>query len=748
MGTVEGWIIDLYRRGDFMVVWLKERGGKTVRLTDSWRQHIFVAGDHRDLVNLAENLHVEGTGFDERLVRPEDDEPSIVLKVPIKANWNAEQIARIIMAHGGYRRYELHNVDVAPSQLYMYEKGIYPFGYLQATSRGNTVCWKLNDSLESVDYEIPPLSKAELSVKTSMEGRLQSLSDPIESITVRTDDEEYCIDFGDEGEKLITLSKTIQEIDPDIIYTVGGDKFIFPYLSHRAIANNVLEQFTIDRESTPLKARYGGGHTYISYGRTYHRPAPTRIPGRIHIDISGSTLYRECGLPGIIEVARLCRIPVQRVVDTTIGTSMTSAQLYEATSLGILIPWRKTYVESLKTAKELLTADRGGFYYEPLAGLHEAVGELDFTSLYPTIMFKKNISGETVRCDCCPNSRNRVPELDYNICERRIGIVPRSLKTILEKRRLYKELRRRTFDQGIRKIYEMRQAALKWILVCAFGYLGFKNARFGRIDAHIATCAFARKILTDAAHLAESRGFKIIHGIVDSLWIWKEDAQEEDYRRLKFDVEEATGFPVTLEGVYRWIVFLPSKVHSKVPVSNRYYGVLNDGRIKDRGIATRRGDMPPIVKRCVWEILDVLAEAKKAEEFYEKLRTTPKIVNRYIHMLRGGMVPIEMLTIQKRLQKPSSYRNRVCQAIAAEQLSIEGGDVRIGEDVSYIIVNSRSKIPSRRVLASALCKGRTYDAEAYINLLLSAVETMFKPFHSTLQPTYEIDARLDMVLGS
>ncbi|MBS7650845.1 MAG: DNA polymerase domain-containing protein [Candidatus Bathyarchaeia archaeon] len=745
MGTVDGWIIDLYRKGNFMVVWLKEPDGNAVRIIDTWRQHIFVAGERRDLLNLAEELHVEDIGFDEKFVRPEDDEPSIVLKIPVENNWNAEQIARMIMAHGGYRRYELYNVDVAPSQLYMYEKGIYPFGYLQATSKGDTVCWKLKDSLESTDYEIPPLRKAELSVKTSMKGRLQSLSDPIESITVRTDDEDYCIDLGDEGQKLITLSETIKEIDPDIIYTVGGDKFIFPYLSHRAIANNVLEQFTIDRESTPLKARYGEGQTYISYGRIYHRPAPTRIPGRIHIDIGRYTLYKECGLHGIIEVARLCRIPVQRVIDTTIGTSMTSAQLYEATSLGILIPWRKTYVERLKTARELLTADRGGFYYEPIVGLHESVGELDFTSLYPTIMFKKNISGETIRCECCPDSKNRVPELDYNICERRVGIVPRSLGIILEKRRLYKELRQRTFDQDTRKIYEMRQAALKWILVCAFGYLGFKNARFGRIDAHIATCAFARKILTDAAHLAESRGFKIIHGIVDSLWLWKEDAQEDDYRRLKFEVEEATGFPVTFEGVYRWIVFLPSKIHSRIPVLNRYYGVLKDGRIKDRGIATRRGDMPPIIKRCIWEILDVLAEARNAREFYEKLRTTPKIINRYIRMLREGVVPVEMLTIQKRLSKKlSSYKNKVCQAIAAEQLSMGGGDVRIGEDVSYIIVNSRSKIPSRRVLASALVKGRTYDADAYVNLLLSAVETMLKPFHFTLKPMFCLNSKLSV----
>jgi DNA polymerase-2 len=270
---------------------------------------------------------------------------------------------------------------------------------------------------------------------------------------------------------------------------------------------------------------------------------PTRLLGRLHIDRENSFLYRDCGLPGIIEVARLCRIPVQRASSVTIGTSMTSAQFYEANRQHVLIPWQKTGTEELKTANELLVADRGGFYYEPIVGLHEGVGELDFTSLYPMIMLNKNLSGETVRCKCCPDSKNRVPELGYNICEKRLGIVPRSLQLLIEKRRRYKELKQTVSDSSLLSIYEMRQIALKWILVTSFGYLGFKNARFGKIDAHIATCAFARQILKDTVHLAEAKGFKLIHGIVDSLWLKKSGATEEEYLRLKDEIEKTIQLP-------------------------------------------------------------------------------------------------------------------------------------------------------------------------------------------------------------
>jgi DNA polymerase elongation subunit (family B) len=69
-----------------------------------------------------------------------------------------------------------------------------------------------------------------------------------------------------------------------------------------------------------------------------------------------------------------------------------------------------------------------------------SVARIYIVSLYPNIMLKKNLSAETIKCFCCPNSRLRVPELEYNICEKKIGIIPTSLKIVLDKRAKYKEL--------------------------------------------------------------------------------------------------------------------------------------------------------------------------------------------------------------------------------------------------------------------------------------------------------------------
>ena len=56
-------------------------------------------------------------------------------------------------------------------------------------------------------------------------------------------------------------------------------------------------------------------------------------------------------------------------------------------------------------------------------------------------------------------------------------------------------------------------------MVTSFGYLGFNNSKFGRIDAHIAVCAFARDIMLKISKVVETHGFEIIHSIVDSIWV-------------------------------------------------------------------------------------------------------------------------------------------------------------------------------------------------------------------------------------
>jgi DNA polymerase elongation subunit (family B) len=262
----------------------------------------------------------------------------------------------------------------------------------------------------------------------------------------------------------------------------------------------------------------------------------------------------------------------------------------------------------------------------------------------------------------------------------------------------------------------------------AIGYLGFKNARFGKIDAHIATCAYAREALQKASAIAESRGFQVIHGIVDSLWLRKANASDGEYCSLCREIETNLDLPVSFEGIYKWIVFLNSRINSNAPVLNRYYGVFRDGTMKVRGIDLRRHDTAGIIRDFQREVLRILSKASNSIEVRELFPETLELVGKYTDLIITGKVPAEKLVLERRLSKsPEEYTSLSHQAIAAQQLGKEGEYTHAGQNVHYIVTSDNAAIKGNRAMPSELFDGVSYDTEAYVKLLVTSFINMFLP---------------------
>jgi len=731
---VEGLIFDLYpnSKGE-MIIWLKLEDGRSIAVTDRWKPKLYIAADDpSELDYLVERPTVEplieSWSFEEKLERMEDREPRPVLALVPKFNVESEYLARQVSLLASFNHYRIYNADIPAAQLYLYEKEIFPFSRVNVEARKGGLHWLLQDSVYAVDYELPPLKVAWLEV-TVAGGSIPKFTDLLRSINLEVEGERFLFDAGSEADKLLNLVATVSELDPDIIVTSDGDTFTLPYLAYRAHVNSLSSQFTLNRDGSPLPYNKREGSSYISYGRVQYRPATYSLKGRIHLDEGNTFIYDDCGFQGLVEVSRVCRIPIQTALRASIGKCMSSLQFYHALKDGRLVPWKATAAEKFKDAWSLLAADKGGFIFEPEVGLHENVGEIDFASLYPTIMAEKNISAETISCECCPDSPARVPELDYNICRIR-GIVPKALDILLEKRRSYKQLMKQIRDSKLRQAYDERQGALKWVLVCCFGYLSFRNAKFGRIDAHMAVCAYARHILLEACRIAEARGFKVIHGIVDSLWLKKSSASSDDYLNLCEEISTKTGFRITLEGIYRWIAFIPSRMRSKIPVVNRYFGVFDDSSIKVRGIEARRSDTPEFIKRCQLEMLRTLAKGEDLDSATELIPDALNVLLEFARRLRSRDVPIEELLVRRRLTKnPWEYVTKGVGSIAAQQLIDEGMLLRAGQSVEYLITDYRSGLADRRVKAHRLIAPQTsYDVEKYLEMLSDAAWSILQPF--------------------
>jgi DNA polymerase elongation subunit (family B) len=735
-GSVKGWILDLYpeKTGE-MAVWIKTEKGQCLKIVDKWKPYFYVsAPTEEDLLKLTwylpKNEVAAECEFVEKFVGLQDSERTKVLRITVPDAASLRFLTGIVWRLGDYEKYRLWNMDTPLPQMYLYEKDLFPFALVEAKAEKSNVSWKLMDSTESVDYRIPRLKTVKIRAKIASEGALPTFEDPIAELLVETDGEQATINSSDEGEKILALVKTIRKHDPDIILSEGGDTFLFTYLARRALNNGVLRELELGREKAAIEVVQKKGTTYFSYGRVYYRAAPQRLLGRLHIDLENSGFYARYGLEGLVEIARTCRIPLHSASRVTIGTSMKSVQLYQAHKDDVLVPWKKSEPENFKNARDLLTADRGGFYFEPKLGIHDNVGEIDFSSMYPTLMLKKNISPETIGCECCPDSRNRVPELGYNICEKRVGIIPKVLELMLKKRAYYKMMRDKISSPEEKKKHDQRQAAYKIILCTCFGYMGYRNARFGKVDAFNAACAFARKTLLDMAQLAEQMGFEIVHGIVDSLYLKKENASDADFMKLCREITKKTGLSISYEGRYRWIVFLPSKTHFGVPVLNRFYGVFNDGKIKARGIELRRGDTPSVISRCQNEIIQELTKAKNSEEFIQRISEVFSVYRKYASKILNREVGLEDLALSKRMSKnPDEYAGNVQQAVAARQLQRRGLDVTAGQIVKYVILDADNKRPERRIVAAQLTNESVrYDAERYLALLDDALNNILSPF--------------------
>jgi DNA polymerase elongation subunit (family B) len=735
-GSVKGWILDLYpeKTGE-MAVWIKTEKGQCLKIVDKWKPYFYVsAPTEEDLLKLTwylpKNEVAAECEFVEKFVGLQDSERTKVLRITVPDAASLRFLTGIVWRLGDYEKYRLWNMDTPLPQMYLYEKDLFPFALVEAKAEKSNVSWKLMDSTESVDYRIPRLKTVKIRAKIASEGALPTFEDPIAELLVETDGEQATINSSDEGEKILALVKTIRKHDPDIILSEGGDTFLFTYLARRALNNGVLRELELGREKAAIEVVQKKGTTYFSYGRVYYRAAPQRLLGRLHIDLENSGFYARYGLEGLVEIARTCRIPLHSASRVTIGTSMKSVQLYQAHKDDVLVPWKKSEPENFKNARDLLTADRGGFYFEPKLGIHDNVGEIDFSSMYPTLMLKKNISPETIGCECCPDSRNRVPELGYNICEKRVGIIPKVLELMLKKRAYYKMMRDKISSPEEKKKHDQRQAAYKIILCTCFGYMGYRNARFGKVDAFNAACAFARKTLLDMAQLAEQMGFEIVHGIVDSLYLKKENASDADFMKLCREITKKTGLSISYEGRYWWIVFLPSKTHFGVPVLNRFYGVFNDGKIKARGIELRRGDTPSVISRCQNEIIQELTKAKNSEEFIQRISEVFSVYRKYASKILNREVGLEDLALSKRMSKnPDEYAGNVQQAVAARQLQRRGLDVTAGQIVKYVILDADNKRPERRIVAAQLTNENVrYDAERYLALLDDALHNILSPF--------------------
>ena len=523
---------------------------------------------------------------------------------------------------------------------------------------------------------------------------------------------------------LVGLRSIINRHDPDLLLTSWGDTWLMPHLLDLSRQANLA--LPLNREPS-LAPAHKPERSYFSYGQVVHQGRQVLLFGRWHIDRYNAMLFHDYGMHGIYELSRVTSLPVQTAARVSPGSGISAMQMLTALRQGILVPWHKQQAERPKTILDLMRADQGGLVYQPTIGLHYDVAEIDFISMYPSIMVHFNISPETVGSSQA--IADAAPELGTPGDPQPQGLVPQTLAPLLKKRLALKtSLATLPAWHPQRKAYQARASAHKWLLVTCFGYLGYKNARFGRIEAHEAVTAYGREALLRAKEAAEDLGFEVLHLYVDGMWIAKPGAsQVPDFQPVLEAINEHTGLPIALKGVYRWIAFLSSRLDARVPVANRYFGVFQDGSIKVRGIEARRRDTPPFIARTQAEMLVELAHVSRdapVDMYLPKILAT---LRRKLAALRAGRLPLEQLLVAQKLSRTlDEFRTPSPVARAATQLLAAGKTTSPGERVRFLYTRGEPRVYAWNLPQPP--DPASVDVDRYSELLLRAATTMLEPF--------------------
>ncbi|MGC2691611.1 MAG: DNA polymerase domain-containing protein [Desulfobaccales bacterium] len=199
---------------------------------------------------------------------------------------------------------------------------------------------------------------------------------------------------------------------------------------------------------------------------------------------------------------------------------------------------------------------------------------------------------------------------------------------------------------------------------------------------------------------------------------------QAELAELCLKISSATGVKLALEGVYRWLCFMPSRQDQRRPVATRYFGVFEDGSLKVRGLACRRRDTPPLVRRAQEDLLARMAGAGTARELAALRPELEELAEGFRQRLREGSVKPRDLVITRVLPQPlADYKVDTPTALAARQLEAAGIHLLPGEKVRYVHAEKRGGPKECRIQAAPFLETLDgYDAELYLELLERAIE--------------------------
>jgi DNA polymerase I len=547
-------------------------------------------------------------------------------------------------------------------------------------------------------------------LSVSKTGGPSPIRDPIKSVAYETNKESGVLESrGDSDGRLIEeFGEHISKTNPDFVLSYEGNTAHWPYLVKRTgrtkvplrvgrdggpphqslyghysligranvdLLNFADDLYEVKNKTIENVAKYLGiklsdqkpidETEYFDY---WSKPDRRQLLVK-HLEAQTGTIMKigQEAIDYVIQISALSGLPPDQVIAAAVGFRVDNYLMMETHKLGQLIPSR---------FEQPIIPYRGAIVLEPRVGLHDSVASLDFSSMYPSLMIKYNISPDTLVTGNSKEDTFEVPEVKHQFKKQPSGFYRIVLTKLIDARRATKiELKRTPPSDPRYPLLKAREKAVKVMTNAVYGYAGWAGARWYSKEVAESAAAMGRETINSAMTIAKSLGLTIFYGDTDSLFV---NYDERLVQKFQSEIDRQLGLEINLSEVYTRILFTEAK--------KKYAGLRSDGQLDVVGLEAVRGDWSNLAKDVQNTVLRLVLEDSNPTRAVAYVKDLTKD-------LKSKSLPLSAFVIWKALTKPiAGYEVNAPHVEAAKKMVEDGWSVTAGDKVGFVITKRPGKL--------------------------------------------------------
>jgi len=724
------WLLDLnhetYEGKSSIWLWgITHKGKRVLVIDDNYRAYFYLLPrkdqDPEELRKKleAEQPHpsVESATIEKKKLLADE---RVVLKVFCKDPDFLEKAARETLKKTGAEATYEEKLRLAIK--YQYDHGIKPCQWYEVDTTASSIDpekFSVQETLTATDHphaiakeELPSLDLFSFSLlSVSKIGAPNAIRDPVQLISWRTnkDSSEVLLTQAHSDESIIQkFGEDVTKTNPDFVLSFEGNGVHWPYLVKRA--NKTKIPLKVGRDGGPPHQSLYGHYSLIgranvdllnfsedlyevknktienvarylgikfsdqktidetSYFDYWSKPDQRKILVK-HVEVQTETVLKigEEAIDYVIQISALSGLPPDQVIAAAVGFRVDNYLMMETHNLGQLIPPR---------TEQPIIPYKGAIVLEPKVGLHDNVASLDFSSMYPSLMIKYNISPDTLVTGKEREDVFEVPEVKHRFRKSPSGFYRIVLTKLIEARKATKaELKRTAPSDSRYPLLKAREKAVKVMTNAVYGYAGWAGARWYSKEVAESAAALGRETINRAISIAKSLGLTVFYGDTDSLFV---NYDEKLVQKFQGEIDRQLGLEINLSEVYKRIIFTEAK--------KKYAGLRPDEQIDVVGLEAVRGDWSNLARDVQNTVLRMVLEdanPARATTYVQDLTSNLKSKN----------LPLSSFIIWKTLTKPvEAYEVNAPHVEAAKKMARDGWPVTAGDKVGFIITKKSGKL--------------------------------------------------------